>query len=61
MLAPARMLREASIVWCTASEDNLPQLLLEAAASGTVIVATAVGGIPELLDDGVEGHVGAAG
>ncbi len=48
-------IREASVVWRTASEDNLPQLLLEAAASGAVIVSTAVGGIPELLDDGVDG------
>lgn len=48
-------IREASVVWRTASEDNLPQILLEAAASGTVVVATAVGGIPELLDDGVDG------
>jgi glycosyltransferase involved in cell wall biosynthesis len=48
-------IREASVVWRTASEDSLPQLLLEAAASGTAIVATAVGGIPELLDDGVDG------
>ena len=48
-------IREASVVWRTASEDSLPQVLLEAAASGTVIVATAVGGIPELLDDGVDG------
>ncbi len=48
-------IREASVVWRTASEDGLPQLLLEAAASGTAIVATAVGGVPELLDDGVDG------
>jgi glycosyltransferase involved in cell wall biosynthesis len=48
-------IREASVVWRTASEDNLPQVLLEAAASGTVVVATAVGGVPELLDDGVDG------
>ncbi len=48
-------IREASVVWRTASEDSLPQVLLEAAASGTVIVATAVGGVPELLDDGVDG------
>jgi hypothetical protein len=48
-------IREASVVWRTASEDSLPQVLLEAAASGTAIVATAVGGIPELLDDGVDG------
>lgn len=48
-------IREASVVWRTASEDSLPQVLLEAAASGTVIVASAVGGVPELLDDGVDG------
>lgn len=48
-------IREASIVWRTASEDSLPQVLLEAAVSGAVIVATDVGGIPELLDDGVDG------
>ena len=49
------LLREASILWFTAREDNLPQQLLEAAASGTVIVSTDVGGIPELLHDGVDG------
>ncbi len=48
-------IREASVVWRTASEDSLPQVLLEAAASGAVVVATAVGGVPELLDDGVDG------
>lgn len=48
-------IREASVVWRTAREDNLPQILLEAAASGAVVVATAVGGVPELLDDGVDG------
>jgi phenylacetate-CoA ligase len=47
-------IREASVVWRTASEDSLPQVLLEAAASGAVVVATAVGGVPELLDDGVD-------
>lgn len=49
------LLREASILWFTALEDNLPQPLLEAAASGTVIVSTDVGAIPELLHDGVDG------
>ena len=49
------LLREASVLWFTALEDNLPQTLLEAAASGTVIVSTEVGGIPELLHDGVDG------
>lgn len=54
-------IREASIVWRTADEDSLPQVLLEAAASGAVVVATAVGGIPELLDDGVDGMLAPVG
>lgn len=54
-------IREASVVWRTAGEDSLPQVLLEAAASGTVAVATAVGGIPELLDDGVDGMLAPVG
>ena len=33
-------LREASIFWHTGSVDNLPQRVLEAAASGTVVVGT---------------------
>lgn len=35
--------------------DNMPVSLLEAAASGLVPVATAVGGIPKLVTDGVDG------
>jgi glycosyltransferase involved in cell wall biosynthesis len=35
--------------------DNMPVSLLEAAASGLVPVATAVGGIPALVTDGVDG------
>ncbi len=47
-------MREASIFWHTASLDNLPQRVLEAAASGTVVVGTDVGAMPELLHDGVD-------
>ncbi len=47
-------LREASVFWHTASLDNLPQRVLEAAASGTVVVGTNVGSMPELLHDGVD-------
>lgn len=37
------------------SQDAFPGVLLEASAIGTPIVATAVGGIPEIVDDGTTG------
>ncbi|MEA3336539.1 MAG: glycosyltransferase family 4 protein [Chloroflexota bacterium] len=49
-----QLIQQASVIWVTALEDNLPQSLLEAAACGTVVVGTDVGGIPELLHDGVD-------
>lgn len=41
--------------------DNMPVSLIEAAASGLVPVATAVGGIPALVDDGVNALLAPAG
>ncbi len=41
--------------------DNMPVSLLEAAASGLVPVATAVGGIPKMVTDGVDGILVEAG
>ncbi|MEZ5179697.1 MAG: glycosyltransferase family 4 protein [Acidimicrobiales bacterium] len=41
--------------------DNMPVSVLEAAASGLVPVATAVGGIPALLTDGVDSRLVPAG
>jgi glycosyltransferase involved in cell wall biosynthesis len=35
--------------------DALPTTIIEAMASSTAVLATRVGGIPELLDDGVSG------
>ena len=37
--------------------ENLPLTLIEALSRGTPIFAPAVGGIPEVFDDGVEGRV----
>jgi len=46
----------ASDVFCLASRhEGLPVALMEALAVGLPVVATSVGGVPELVDDGVEG------
>lgn len=49
--------REASIFLCTNYIDNAPVSLIEFMALGTVIVSTNVGGISELVDDGVTGYL----
>ena len=38
-------------------EDNLPNMLLEALSCGTPAIAYSVGGIPEVLHDGVNGRL----
>jgi len=37
--------------------EGLPNVVLEALAAAVPVVATAVGGTPEVLDDGVSGHL----
>lgn len=37
--------------------DGLPNVALESLASGTAVVATRVGGLPEVIDDGVSGRL----
>jgi glycosyltransferase involved in cell wall biosynthesis len=59
-VAPEDMpsLVDAHDVLLNASEtDNQPVSLIEAFASGAVVVSTPAGGIPEMVEDGVTGHL----
>ncbi len=41
--------------------EGMPNVILEACAAGVPVVATAVGGTPEIIEDGVSGHLVPAG
>jgi len=45
----------------SSTTEGLPVILLEALAAGVPTVATAVGGIPEVLEDGRSGYLVASG
>jgi glycosyltransferase involved in cell wall biosynthesis len=49
------VLRAMDLLLITSDHEGLPTLLLEAMALGVPIVSRRVGGIPEVIDDGVNG------
>ena len=59
--AKATALDEAGIVLIPSRSEGLPVALLEAMAYGRAVVATAVGGIPDVLRDDVDGVIVAPG
>jgi glycosyltransferase involved in cell wall biosynthesis len=53
----ARYYQAADVYIHAAKADNFPTTILEALACGTPVVTTAVGGIPEQIDDGKTGFL----
>lgn len=51
--------RDARVVALASDHEGLPNALLEAMAMGRPVVATAVGGVPELVRDGDDGRLSA--
>lgn len=50
-------LANTSILALVSHEDNCPMTILEAMSAGIPVLASNVGGIPDLVDDGVNGHL----
>lgn len=51
------LLRSATVLVRPSTMEGMPLTVLEAMASGIPVIATAVGGTPELVEDGVTGYL----
>ncbi len=52
-----RLLTAADVFVLASHQEGLPVALMEATSVGAVIVATAVGGVPQVITDGVNGLI----
>lgn len=51
------VLRELQVYALTSASEGMPISVLEAMSAGLAVVATAVGGLPELIEEGVTGFL----
>jgi len=50
-------MRRLSVYWLTSISEGLPLSIMEAMSTGLPVVATAVGGVPEAVEDGMSGYL----
>ena len=50
-------LRKAGLLILPSTEDNCPMVILEAMAAGVPVAASNIGGIPDLIENGVNGRL----
>lgn len=53
----ARVYQCADLFICASREDNLPNTVMEAMACGVAVLGTKVGGIPDMVEDGLTGRL----
>jgi glycosyltransferase involved in cell wall biosynthesis len=53
--------RQAGVLALSSLREGLPNVVLEGMASGVPVAATAVGGVPEVVEEGVTGYLSPAG
>jgi len=53
----ARIYQTVDLVVLTSGNEGLPVAIIEALSSGVPVVATRVGGVPELIEDGITGFI----
>ena len=56
-LAEAHLFVLACVPEAGGGSDNLPTVIMEAMACGVPVISTRLAGVPEMIDDGEDGHL----